>query len=242
MQDICFKPRLIPALATLVALVLFVHLGNWQADKGERRAAEMQQFKVRAQQGAYLVGPTLLEPSQIQDAPVTVRGHYLPAQQFYIDNRQVDGKPGVYLVSPLEISGSQTRVLVNRGWLPWSDRQSPLPTVATPGGELQLSGIATVPSSKKFFLMPEHRDERPNLWSRLDLERFTAQHSEPTQGFVILQNPDNPDSATDGLVRHWPEPEDRVAMHRSYSMQWYGMAVALVIFFCVASVRKRDPT
>jgi cytochrome oxidase assembly protein ShyY1 len=239
MQEISFKPRLMPALATLAAFVLFVHLGNWQADKGDRRAAEIQQFKVRAQQGAYLVGPTLLDPLLMQDAPVSVRGRYLPAQQFYIDNRQENGKPGVYLVMPLEVSGSRTRVLVNRGWLPWTNRQSPLPTVATPGEEVQVSGIATIPSSKKFFLMPEHQDERPQLWSRLDLDRYIKQHPEPTQAFVILQSPD---TAADGLVRNWPEPEDRVAMHRSYSMQWYGMAAALLIFFCVASVRKRDPT
>lgn len=239
MQEFSLKPRLIPALATLALFILFVHLGNWQADKGERRAAEIQQFKVRMQQGAYLVGPALLEPTLIQDAPVTVRGHYLPAQQFYIDNRQENGKPGVYLVTPLEVSGGKTKVLVNRGWLPWADRQSPLPTVATPDGEVQIGGIAAIPSSKKFFLMPEHQDERPQLWSRLDLDRFIKQHPEPTQAFVILQSPEN---ATDGLVRNWPEPEDRVAMHRSYSMQWYGMAAALLIFFCVASMRKRDPT
>lgn len=238
MQLLCFKPRLIPALATLLTVLLFVHLGNWQADKGERRAAEILQFKARAQQGAYLVGPALLEPSLVQDAPVAVRGHYLPAEQFYVDNRQENGKPGVYLVMPLQISGSQTRVLVNRGWVAWPDRQSALPTVATPAGEVQVSGIATLPSAKKFFLMPQHPDERPQLWSRLDLERFAALHPEPAQAFVILQNADD---ATDGLVRHWPEPEDRVAMHRSYSLQWYGMAAALVLFFCVASLRKRDP-
>lgn len=236
MQDICFKPRLIPALATVLAVMLFVHLGNWQAGKGDRRAAEIAQFQERAQHGPYLVGATLLEPTQIQDAPVAVRGHYLPAEQIYIDNRQENGKPGVHLVTPLQISGSQTRVLVNRGWVAWADRHSPLPNVATPLGEVQVSGIAQIPSGKKFFLMPTHPDEKPQLWSRLDMERFAALHSAPTQGFVILQNPDD---ATDGLLRHWPEPEDRVAMHRSYSLQWYGMALALVIFFCVASVRKR---
>ena len=239
MQDICFKPRLIPALATLLTVLLFVHLGNWQADKGERRAAEIQQFRERARHGAYLIGPSLLDATLVQDAPVNVRGHYLPAEQFYIDNRQEDGKPGVQLVAPLQISGSQTRVLVNRGWIAWADRRSPLPQVALPSGEVQVSGIASVPSNKKFFLMPEHADERPQLWSRLDLPRFAAMHPEPTQTFVILQNPGD---AEDGLLRRWPEPEDRVAMHRSYSLQWYAMALALVIFFCVASLRKRVST
>lgn len=239
MQDFCFKPRLIPALATALTVLLFVHLGNWQADKGERRAAEIQQFKDRAQQGAYLVGAALLDAAQVQDAPVSVRGQYLPAEQLYIDNRQENGTPGVYIVTPLQISGASTRILVNRGWTAWTDRKSPLPSVATPTGEVHVSGIASVPSSKKFFLMPAHPDEKPQLWSRLDMERFAALHPEPTQAFVILQNPND---TADGLVRHWPEPEDRVAMHRSYSLQWYAMAAGLVIFFCVASLRKRVPT
>ena len=237
MQDICFRPRLLPALATLLTLMLFVHLGNWQADKGARRVAEIQQFKERSKQGAYLLNATLLDPAQIQDAPVTVRGHYLPDEQFYIDNRQEDGKPGLHLMVPLQISGGgQTRVLVNRGWVAWADRQAPLPV--PPSGEVQVSGIASVPSNRKFFLMPTHPDEQPRLWSRLDMARFAAAYKEPTQAFVILQNPDD---AADGLLRHWPEPEDRVAMHRSYSLQWYGMAAALVVFFCVASLRKRVP-
>jgi surfeit locus 1 family protein len=239
MQDICFKPQLIPALATVLTVMLFVHLGNWQADKGERRAAEIQQFKERAQHGPSLLGPALLEPALLQDAPVTVRGRYLPAEQLYIDNRLEDGKPGVHVLTPLLISGGQTRVLVNRGWIAWADRHAPLPIVPTPTDEVQVSGLASVPSNKKPFLMPSHPDEKPQLWSRLDLARFAALHPEPVQGFVILQNPDD---AADGLLRRWPAPEDRVAMHQSYSLQWYGMAAALVIFFCVASVRKRVPT
>lgn len=239
MQELCFKPRLIPALATALMAMLFIHLGNWQADKGERRAAEIQQFRERAKQGPFLVGSDVLEPAQLQDAPVAVRGHYLPAEQFYIDNRQEDGKPGLQLVTPLQISGGQTRVLVNRGWIAWADRQAALPSVATPDGEVQVHGIASEPSRKKFFLITAKQDERPQLWNRLDLERYTALHREPVQGFVILQNADD---SKDGLVRHWPEPEDRVAMHQSYSLQWYGMAAALLVFFCVASLRKRVPT
>lgn len=239
MQYLSFKPRWIPAIATALGVMLFVHLGNWQADKGERRAEEMAQFQSRGQQGPYLLDSTLLDAASLQDAPVTVYGRYLPDEQFYLDNRLENGQPGVHLVTPLQIRGGTTRVLVNRGWIAWPDRHAPLPVVDTPTGEVQVSGIASLPSGKKFFLMPSHPDEKPGLWSRLDLERFAAMHPQPLQAFVILQHPGD---AADRLLRHWPAPEDRVAMHRSYSLQWYGMACALVVFFCVASWRKRVKT
>jgi surfeit locus 1 family protein len=54
---------------------------------------------------------------------------------------------------------------------------------------------------------------------------------------LILQNQND---APDALVRHWAPPEDRVAMHESYALQWFAMAAALLIFWMVASVRKRD--
>lgn len=44
---------------------------------------------------------------------MTVRGVYEPEAQFFVDNRQEDGKPGVHVVTPLKIEGSETRILVN---------------------------------------------------------------------------------------------------------------------------------
>lgn len=236
MQAYAFRPRWIPGIATVAGVALFVHLGLWQAGKGERRQAEIEQFTTRAKLGPFRVQAALLAPADLQDAPVVVRGVYEADKQFFIDNRQEDGKAGLHVVTPLLIEGSTTRVLVNRGWVAWGNSRAVLPSVATPAGVVEVSGIATQPSTKKFFLMPEHEEARTELWSRLDLARFATRYAVPVQAFVILQNQAD---AQDGLVRHWPAPEDRVAMHQSYSMQWFGMAAALTIFFCVASLRKR---
>ena len=236
MQQYSFKPRLIPGIAVALVVVLFVNLGLWQGGKAERRQAEINQFNTRARLGPYRITAALVEPELLQDAPVAVRGVYEPEHQFFVDNRQEDGKPGLHVVTPLRIEGSTTRVLVNRGWVPWGASRAELPVVSTPAGEVQVNGIAAVPSNKKFFLMPEHEEPREQLWSRLDLQRFRQLHAAPLQGIAILQNQDD---AVDGMVRHWPPPEDRVAKHQSYSMQWFVMAIGLVIFYGVASLRKR---
>lgn len=243
MQGVQFKPRISATLGVIAGVALFVYLGMWQAGKADRRSAEIAQHEQRGRLGPYQVSPTVIGAEQIQDAPVAVRGTFEADKQFYIDNRQEDGKPGIHVITPLRIEGSQTRVLVNRGWVGWGSSRGQIPSVDIPTGEVQINGIAAVPSTKKFFLMPDHEDANPKLWTRLDLQRYGKLYVEPIQPFVILQNPDS-GAAGSGkgptLVRRWPPPEDRVAMHQSYSMQWFGMAAALLIFYVVASLRKRN--
>jgi len=233
---ISFRLRWVPLFATVGCVALFVYLGLWQAGKAEMRQNEIAQFTDRARLGPYQLDTALADPDSLQDAPVAVRGTYEPEKQFLIDNRQENGKPGVHVVTPLRIEGGQTRVLVNRGWIGWGSTRDVLPVVDVPTGVVQVNGIANRPSTKKFFLMPDREQPQATLWSRVDLQRFAKRYSVPLQGFVILQNPTD---ANDALVRNWPPPEDRVAMHQSYSMQWFGMAIALVIFFCAASFRAR---
>ena len=236
-QNFRFEPRLWPTLAMLVGVLLFVKLGLWQAGKAEVRAAEIAQFNARARLGPFALNGTTITPTSLQDAPVAAKGYFEPQDQFYVDNRQEDGVAGIHVVTPLRIDGTQVRVLVNRGWVAWpGGSRHQLPKVDTPTGLVALEGIATVPVNKNFLLMPEHAESLPRLWSRLDLERFTAEQRYTVEPLVLLQT--SADAGTP-LVRHWPPPEDRVARHQSYAYQWWGMALALVIFYGAATVRRR---
>ena len=237
MPSLRFRPKLLPSVGTACLLALFIHLGLWQSSKGERALAAREHHAARAQLGPTHVGSTLLDPELTQDAPLVVTGTYESAGSFYVDNRQMDGRPGLHKVTPLKIEGTQTRILINRGWVPWGTSRSQLPTVDTPIQTVTVTGIAAVPTSKGFFLMPDRPEAWPELWSRLDLKRYTAQSSHPVQQVVLLQTSDD---GGPNLVRKWPPPEDRAAMHQSYAMQWFGMALALAVFFGVASTRRSN--
>lgn len=237
MPNFRFEPRLWPTLATLVGLLLFVKLGLWQAGKAEVRAAEIAQFNARARLGPFALNGADVVAATLQDAPVAAKGYFEPKDQFYVDNRQENGVAGVHVVTPLRIDGTPVRVLVNRGWVAWpGGSRRRLPSVATPTGLVALEGIATVPVNKPFLWMPAHTESLPRLWPRPDLERFTAEQRYTVQPLVLLQT--SADAGTP-LVRHWPPPEDRVARHQSYAYQWFGMALALLLFYGAASVRRR---
>ena len=45
-------------------------------------------------------------------------------------------------------------------------------------------------------------------------------------------------AADDGLLRDWPRPDAGVAMHESYSLQWYSFAALTVILLVALSFRR----
>ena len=239
MQALRFRPCLIPTLATLVLAALFIHLGQWQAGKGEQLAARQAQIALRAQQNPLTLSGSLVAPQDWQDMPVQVHGTLEPERQFFVDNQQRNGVAGMYVVTPLKISGSDTRVLVNRGWVAWPDARKHLPQVFSPSSEVEIRGTVAIPNSKKFFLISDHAEAWPQLWPRLDWERFRHGVAYPLQPVVVLQT--NAAEA-DGLQRSWEPPPDKVAMHQSYAWQWYGMTVALLLFYVYASVHRGAKT
>lgn len=222
-------------MAALLGVLMFVSLGRWQAGKGNRLEAELALMQARHALGAVRVGGTPVDAEQLRDAPIAVSGFYEPQRQFFIDNRQLDGQPGVHVITPLRLEGSEMSILVNRGWIGWTLGRGVLPVVDVPAGLVNVHGIASVPSTKKFFLMSE-QTESARLWPRVDLARYASQSGQKVQPVVLLQNQND---APDKLVRRWDPPEDRVAKHRGYAFQWFGMAAALLVFYLVASVRKK---
>ena len=232
-----FQIRLIPTLAMLLGMALFIYLGLWQTGKGDRLAADLAQHALRSQLGPAVVTGQMLDPHAAQDMPLAVFGTFEVQYQVFLDNRQENGQPGVHVITPLRIEGTDTRILVNRGWVGWSQGRSVLPVVATPAGRVQIIGLATVPSTKKFFLMPDHPEVQAKLWSRVDIPRFEKMIGHPLQPVVLQQTGGD---APDTLVRHWAPPEDRVGMHRGYAFQWFGMAAALLLFYLFASFRKGE--
>ncbi len=234
-----FQPKLFPTLGTACLFALFVYLGLWQYHKGERLEAGIAQRQERGKLDAALIGRSLVDAQTLLDAPVKVRGEFDGDSQFYLDNRQHKGQPGVHVITPLRIENSQTRVLVNRGWVSWGASRQVIPTVPVPTGLVEVTGIAVLPSQKDFFLMPKHADALPNLWARLDLKRYTDQTGFATQPVVIQLETQVPvDAAGPQLIREWPAPPDKVQMHKGYAVQWFGMALALLLFYGVASFRR----
>ena len=157
--------------------------------------------------------------------PVVLRGTWLPQHTVFLDNRQMQGKPGFYVVTPLQLAGSDAAVLIQRGWVQrdFTDRQK-LPAVPTPAGIDEVRGRIAPPPAKLYeFSGAQAGPIRQNL----DVAQFRAQTRLALPELSVQQT----GPAADGLLRDWPEPATGVDKHYGYAFQWWALSALIAILY-----------
>jgi surfeit locus 1 family protein len=124
--------------ATALALVLVGiagWLGWWQLDAWQaRRDAEARDLTTLAPVALdEVMGSDDPFPGDSVGQPVDVRGTWLPEGSFWVADREQDGRAGYWSVTPLQLDGTDTAVLVVRGW-------SAEPEGQAPAGAAELTG------------------------------------------------------------------------------------------------------
>ena len=161
--------------AALLGIAATLALGAWQMDRAAQKLA-LHAAMVTRQALPPLDGKQLASPvdiASLMHRPVVLRGTWLPQHTVCLDNRQMQGKPGFYVVTPLQLAGSDAAVLVQRGWVQrdFTDRQK-LPAVPNPAGIDEVRGRIAPPPAKLYeFSGAQAGPIRQNL----DLAQFRAQ-------------------------------------------------------------------
>ena len=216
--------------ATLAGVAITFSLGRWQLSRGAEKEALQAAITARQQQPA-LDGATLarpLTPAQkdgLLHRSITLRGEWLPDRTVFLDNRPMQGQAGFFVVTPLRLAGSDTVLLVQRGWAPRHQRQrESLPPVDTPAGPVQVNGRIAEHPSRVYQL---GTDSAGPIRQNLDLEAFRAETGLPLGSVMVLQT--GPPS--EGLRRDWPEAASGVDKHYGYAFQWFGLCTLIGLLF-----------
>ena len=230
-----FKFRWIPLIATCLLMSLFLRLSWWQWMKGAAVEQQTQARQTHAASSPLWLGAQKVEAAALDGAAVVVHGTFEDQGQFFLDNQQHQGRPGVHVITPLRIEGSSVRVLVNRGWVGWGRSRDELPLAPIPSGAVEVHGRATLPTGKAPAFVSESVGDTETLRTRIRLDDIQATADYPLQPFVILMSPSQ---STDGLIKEWPEAENKAPMHKGYAAQWFLMALLLFAFFVRSGYRK----
>jgi surfeit locus 1 family protein len=238
-----FRPRLLPTLAVLLLVPLFISLGQWQWNKASVKGSLQTLLDTRSAEPAMLMSSTLVDPQATRYRKLLVRGNYEPQYQILIDNRIYREQAGYHVLTPLRIEGSDVRVLVNRGWLPALAEHRRVPQVLTPSGLVEIAGMAIVPGTRFFTLGAQAESDKQAqpewqvVWQNLDLARYAKAVNFPLQPVVIQLAPE---SNAGGFAREWPRPDERLEKHLSYALQWWGFAVATIVIWLVVNLRRNS--
>src|SRR5690606_17537694 len=163
-----------PTLAALVVVFVTVSLGNWQWRRAdEKRALQAQRDAAERDPPIDVTGPDI-DVKALDGRRVRVRGRFVSEFDVFVDNRTYRGVAGFHVLSPLRLAGSDSHVLVLRGWVASGPRQRwRVPSVPTPGPEVEVEGIALRGLARTLELgrTPEPGpDDR--IWLNVDADRY----------------------------------------------------------------------
>jgi surfeit locus 1 family protein len=237
-QGVKLRQGLLWAIA-LVGVLVTARLGWWQLDRAGQKLALQSQTALRGSLPALEMRDlprTASELALVQHRRIQLRGRWLPGQTVYLDNRQMSGRPGFFVVTPFQLSDG-TVLPVQRGWLPrdFIDRGR-LASVATPVDEVQLRGRLAPPPSKLFQLGGA---DTGVIRQNLDLQAWALEIRHPLPALSVLQTEAEVPvgkgdgvGPADGLLRQWPAPAVDVGKHHGYAFQWFALSTLIAGLAC----------
>ncbi|WNH54443.1 SURF1 family protein [Stenotrophomonas oahuensis] len=230
--------RLIGWVAAVGVMAVFCLLGRWQLQRMEQKQALLDQ-EVPARAQTLALGPALVAPPQLRW--VEDHGQFL-AGTVLLDNQMREGRAGLKVYQPFR-SDSGAVVLVDLGWLPMpADRT--LPVIAPREGPAQLAGLLAPPPAPGLAVGPAMTAaKQPGVWlaSRMPPQEVAAVLKLPgaLPYSVLRLDPALPG----GYVRDLELLPNTMppSRHLGYAVQWFGLALTVLVVALVLEWRRRKP-
>ena len=210
--------------AALFFASLGIYLGFWQLGRAGQKEAMHAAMQAQASQAPLDAAALAQLPglAAMLYRPVRVAGNWESVHTVYLDNRQMDGKVGFFVLTPLRLQTSGQVVLVQRGWVGRNfEVRDQAPAVQTPPGLVWVEGQIAPPPSK---LYEPGAPGTGLIRQNLDLDRFRSESGLALADFTIRQS----GPASDGLRRDWPAVALGVEKHYGYAFQWFALAALIV--------------
>lgn len=220
------RRAVIVLLATLIGMALTAGLGLWQLDRAAQKEALQAALDERRTLPALDASTLPRSAAAMQEQhyrPVRLQGVWKQGATVFLDNRQMDGRVGFFVLTPLML-GPGDAVLVQRGWLPRDmQARTRLPEVPTPAGPVEVQGLLGPPPGRLFeFAAVASGAIRQNL----ALADFSRELGITLRPGSVLQA-ESAGTTGDGLRRQWPRPAADVHKHYGYALQWLSLCALM---------------
>jgi surfeit locus 1 family protein len=230
-----FSPPVWATLGTLLACGLFVWAGFWQLDRGDQKRRLFEAFD--AGSSAELLTGQLTDdlPVESRYRRVRISGEYDSRHQILLDSMMHGGQSGYYVLTPLRTG--QNIILVNRGWVPADRDRAEMPDVSVAENNRKVTGrldLLPRPGVKLASQAPEIDTPWPRRLLYPSVTEIGEQLGDQPYPMQLLLDANN----TDGFLRDWRPPVMGPERHLGYAVQWFGLAVTLMIIYIVVNMKK----
>lgn len=212
----------------VLAAALFARLGVWQLSRLQQRRAFNAVVAGRLDSAEVDFARLPRDPASARFRRVRVEGTWDPAHEIAVTVRSRNGSPGVHLLTPVRLGGSDTAVLVNRGWVYAPDGVH-VPDPArwrVAGDSARVHGfVVALPELPSESATPGE----PPLVRAVDPARVARWTGYPLHAFQVVEQRADTMARRDSTPAPLaPQPLDE-GSHRGYAIQWFSFALIALV-------------
>jgi surfeit locus 1 family protein len=202
----------------VLAATLFVRLGFWQLARLHAKVQRNSTIAVQQREPAVQLASLPRDTAAARYRRATAAGVFDYEAELVLSNRTYQGSPGVDLITPMRLAGSDTAVLVDRGWV-YSPDGASVEQYAPHAGTTSAA-----------------RD--PRILRRISRREVSSRIPYPLAPYYLVQTGDT--ASSHPVRREMPVLDE--GPHRGYAIQWFFFAAtALVGAIFVVWRERRTP-
>ena len=231
--------RLALTLLVLLAAGVMVGLGFWQFGRLTTRRAINATIEQRRAQPPITLDANTADPATIAERQVTVSGTWDYAGEVVLRNRAYEELTGVHLLTPLRIDGSDRAILVDRGWIPYTEADPDKRRAYQKPERGTVQGLAHESRPPSGTPPDNSPAARQDAWFNADVTSIQRQVPYPLLTVWVEQ------AAVLGRAE-LPIPDPNLALddgpHLGYTIQWWGFAAILLAGYVVVMTQEPGKT
>lgn len=224
MKILGFKPKLIPTLFTIPALILLLCLSAWQFQRLQWKENLITEITFKTQLPSIEL-PKNVDIEKMLYRKVNLQGEFLHKNEIYIYGgaTKPNNEHFYYILTPLKLEDGRI-IIVNRGWIPEKLKDPTTRKYSLVENQVEITG-ALMSSEKKGTYTYDNQPEK-NLWFYINLEEIGSFINNNVEPFYILAQNDGKDFPKGREIK-----PNLYNNHLGYALTWLFSAISLLVIY-----------
>ena len=204
-----------------------IRLGFWQLHRLADRRAANSKLADRLSMPAAPALEAMRDTATAEYRRATATGTFDWDNELSLASRTREGSPGANILTPLRVPGTDTAVLINRGWVYAADAMSvDFARWREPNDAAVTGYLLVIPRGGRGTISAT---SSPRVVRRLEYDSVAKRLPYPIAPYILVatenRSPGSPPTSRDSTPARLPPPLLDEGPHLGYAIQWFAFAV-----------------
>ena len=226
-----FKPRLVPLVSFLLALLILLSLAFWQVKRLVWKTNLIEQ-RITSFEADPKNLVDIKKPYENEFKKVFIEGKLLNQFEFFMPALSKNGNNGFHIIVPMQVD--KKTILFDTGWIPLNKREKNKRLENIVYSKKKFTAVIRLPGRKGYF-QPDN-DSIKNFWFFVEPELMEQTISMQLEKKFYLEAFDN------GPNGYPLGNQTRIYLrnnHLQYAITWFLISISLIGVFFFANIRKK---